>query len=48
VVSNLERTLTEAGFRVAEVLDFNRFSAPGWWLNGKLLRRKNFLACNLR
>jgi hypothetical protein len=44
----LEQELTEAGFRVAEVFDFNRFSVPGWWLNGKLLRRKNFPRVQLK
>ena len=38
----LERALTEAGFRIATLFDFNRVSVPGWWLNGKALRRKTF------
>jgi len=28
-----------AGFRVEKVLKFNRVSAPGWWLNGRILRK---------
>ncbi len=47
-VTKLEQELTEAGFRVAEVFDFNRFSVPGWWLNGKLLRRKKFSRVQLK
>jgi SAM-dependent methyltransferase len=37
-----EHTLIESGFRLERVFDFNRFSAPGWWLNGKVLGRKTF------
>ncbi len=47
-VTKLEQELTEAGFRVAEVFDFNRFSVPGWWLSGKLLRRKKFSRVQLK
>lgn len=46
--ANLERSLTEAGFRVAEIKDFNRFAVPGWWMNGKLLRRKKFSRVQLK
>ncbi|MGC2765174.1 MAG: bifunctional glycosyltransferase/class I SAM-dependent methyltransferase [Candidatus Acidiferrum sp.] len=31
-----------AGFRVEKVLKFNRIGAPGWWLNGRLLRKETF------
>jgi glycosyltransferase involved in cell wall biosynthesis len=31
-----------AGFRVEEVLKFNRIGAPGWWWNGRILKRKTF------
>jgi len=47
-VATLERLLTEAGFRVEETFDFNRFSVPGWWLNGKMLRRKRFSRVQLK
>ncbi len=33
-IQKLERSLGEAGFRVEKIFDFNRFSVPGWWLNG--------------
>ena len=46
--AKLERALTDAGFRVTEVLDFNRFAVAGWWLNGKLLRRKKFSRVQLK
>lgn len=32
----------QAGFQVRKILKFNRASVPGWWLNGKVLRRKTF------
>jgi hypothetical protein len=32
----------QAGFRVEKVLKFNRIGAPGWWLNGRLLRKETF------
>jgi glycosyltransferase involved in cell wall biosynthesis len=34
--------LGEAGFQLETMRDFNRISVPGWWLNGKLLRRREF------
>jgi len=46
--AKLERALTEAGFRVEQIFDFNRVSVPGWWLNGKLLRRKRFSRVQLK
>ncbi len=38
--SSLREGLERAGFRVERIFDFNRFSVPGWWFNGKVLRRK--------
>ena len=32
----------QAGFRVKEVLNFNRASVPAWWLNGQVLKRTTF------
>jgi glycosyltransferase involved in cell wall biosynthesis len=45
---NFEQALTQAGFRVERMFDFNRFSVPGWWLNGKLLRRTKFSRFQLK
>jgi SAM-dependent methyltransferase len=39
---HLEASLKSAGFRVQEIVDFNRFSVPGWWVGGKLLRQRSF------
>jgi SAM-dependent methyltransferase len=38
----LQRSLTQAGFRVDRIFDFNRVSVPGWWVAGRALRRKTF------
>jgi len=32
----------QAGFRVEQVLKFNRAGVPAWWLNGRILHRKTF------
>ena len=46
--ARLRRALADAGFRVETVFDFNRFSAPGWWLNGKILRRQRLSRVQLK
>jgi hypothetical protein len=28
--------------------DFNRSSVPGWWLNGKMLKRRHFSRSQLK
>ena len=38
----LERLADDAGFEVRQVLAFNRVGRPAWWLNGRLLRRRDF------
>ena len=45
---DLSRALTESGFRVETVFDFNRIGVPGWWLNGRVLRRKTFSRVQLK
>lgn len=44
----LRSSLQEAGFRVDELFDFNRTSVPGWFFNGRLLRRKKFSRVQLK
>ena len=46
--AKLESALTTAGFRVEKIFDFNRVSVPGWWLNGKLMRRTKFSRIQLK
>jgi glycosyltransferase involved in cell wall biosynthesis len=40
--SSLCTALTAGGFEIERVFDFNRITTPGWWLNGRLLRRRRF------
>jgi len=40
--ASLQDELTEAGFVVESLRDFNRFGVPGWWWNGKVLERRHF------
>jgi glycosyltransferase involved in cell wall biosynthesis len=40
--AGLRNALTAAGFRIEKIFDFNRASVPGWWLNGRWLRRTTF------
>jgi glycosyltransferase involved in cell wall biosynthesis len=46
--SDFERALNAAGFRIEKLFDFNRFSAPVWWLNGRVLRRRKFSRVQLK
>jgi glycosyltransferase involved in cell wall biosynthesis len=46
--AQLEQSLTTAGFQVEAILEFNRSSVPGWWLNGKLLRRNKISRLQLK
>ena len=45
---DLRQAMERNGFRVEEMFDFNRVSVPGWWLNGKLLRRSTFSRLQLK
>jgi SAM-dependent methyltransferase len=45
---SLQQGLEKSGFCVDSITDFNRFSVPGWWLNGKVLRRKTFSPVQLK
>ncbi len=38
----LSQELRDSGFRLERLRDFNRVAVPGWWLNGKLLRKREF------
>jgi glycosyltransferase involved in cell wall biosynthesis len=46
--AEISSLLTDAGFRVEAIKDFNRLSVPGWWLNNKLLHRKRFSRVQLK
>ena len=38
----LEEKMSACGFRVEKVLEFNRITYPGWFLNGRVLRKRSF------
>jgi glycosyltransferase involved in cell wall biosynthesis len=38
----LVKACEAAGFTVDKVLKFNRIGSPGWWLNGRVLKRETF------
>jgi len=46
--AKLEESLAAAGFEIEQIFDFNRCSVPGWWLNGKLLRRNRISRLQLK
>ena len=46
--ATLREALEKQGFVVERIFDFNRASVPGWWLNGKLLRRRHFSRFQLK
>lgn len=39
---SLRAALEREGFEVERIVDFNRVSVPGWWFNGKILKRRHF------
>ncbi len=46
--AQLARELRATGFEVESFRDFNHLSVPGWWLNGKLLKRRYFSRVQLK
>lgn len=40
--TSLQSGLEKAGFSIEKLFDFNRCSVPGWWLNGRVMRRTTF------
>jgi len=43
----LRAKMQQAGFEVERVFGFNRVTRPGWWLNGRLLKRRTFSRAQL-
>ncbi len=39
--SALEARLRETGFHVERIIEFNRITYPGWFINGRILRRRS-------
>jgi glycosyltransferase involved in cell wall biosynthesis len=46
--ASLREALERQGFEIEQIFEFNRVSVPGWWLNGKLLRRRHFSRFQLK
>jgi glycosyltransferase involved in cell wall biosynthesis len=44
----LRARMQEAGFEVERILEFNRVTRPGWWFNGRILKRRTFGRMQLR
>jgi 2-polyprenyl-3-methyl-5-hydroxy-6-metoxy-1,4-benzoquinol methylase len=44
----LERELAATGFELVRASFFNRAAVPGWWWNGKVLRRRSFSRVQLK
>ncbi len=44
----LARELRETGFEVNLFKDFNHFAVPGWYVNGKLLKKRSFSRVQLK
>ena len=40
--TELAARMKECGFRVERVLEFNRATYPGWFFNGRILRKRTF------
>lgn len=40
--ATLSHALEAGGLHVVALRDFNRVTTPGWWLNGRLLKRRHF------
>jgi glycosyltransferase involved in cell wall biosynthesis len=46
--AQLRKRMEEAGFIVEQTIHFNRITRPGWWFNGRVLRRRSFGRAQLR
>ena len=46
--ASLASRLEEAGFTVSRIVPFNCVSRPGWYLNGKVLKRNTVSRAQLR
>jgi 2-polyprenyl-3-methyl-5-hydroxy-6-metoxy-1,4-benzoquinol methylase len=43
----LQQKMERAGFRVERILEFNRISRPGWWVTGRVLKRRTISPLSL-
>ena len=40
--AELEGKMSAAGYRVERIIEFNRITYPGWYVNGRVLKRRHF------
>jgi len=46
--AQLRKRMEDAGFEVERVFEFNHITRPGWWFNGRILKRRSFGRMQLR
>ena len=46
--TTLREALERDGFEIEQIFEFNRVSVPGWWLSGKVLRRRHLSRFQLK
>ena len=46
--AGLRKELTEAGFQIERLWQFNRLGKPGWWLNGRIMKKRSFSRVQLK
>jgi SAM-dependent methyltransferase len=45
---SLRQVVEREGFEIETLFDYNRTTVPGWWLNGRVLRRRHFSRVQLK
>lgn len=45
---SLGDVLARNGLEVEQLFDFNRATVPGWWLNGKVRKKRSFDSTELK
>jgi glycosyltransferase involved in cell wall biosynthesis len=45
---SLRARMEAAGFEVERIFEFNRITRPGWWWNGRILKRRSFGTLQLK
>jgi len=46
--SELQRKVAAAGFHLERIIEFNRITYPGWYLNSRILKRTTLSGAQLR
>lgn len=45
---SLREVVEREGFEIETLFDYNRTTVPGWWLNGRILKRRHFSRVQLK